>query len=367
MAFGGSGAASRFLCAAFITFVLPVSAGLAQGQQTEDSLSAELQRLNINIPLFIQTKADIRRGLDELRREPCDKSAIAGLGEALKGQGYRREAANAHIRFSETCKGHAPSLREAVNIQLQLSDHAAAAGTATALIALEPFHDNGYFLRGLANFKAEEYSKAIDDFATATDLFGNKARISSIAYYHMAQSYEKLGQPCNAVGPIETWINLNPQRNDTSQARAMISSLVAKGNCPKVQGKEAVFPITQRGQTVQIPVTINGTKGTFILDTGATFVALRRSFAEKAKVDVFENTSIQLHTANGTVTAKRGRAKTIEVKSLKADEIPVVVQTDATGTYGKDVDGLLGMSFLSRFQISMDNKSLKLRARDGHR
>jgi hypothetical protein len=62
----------------------------------------------------------------------------------MRANGVR--AANA-TRFSQTCGGHAASLRAAVNILLKLSDYAKAVTVATDLIKLEPFNDNGFFLR----------------------------------------------------------------------------------------------------------------------------------------------------------------------------------------------------------------------------
>ena len=52
----------------------------------------------------------------------------------------------------------------------------------------------------------------------------------------------------------------------------------------------------------------------------------------------------RLRTANAIVDAKRGRARTIQLRSLVAKDVPIVVQ--AGGDYGEGIDGLLGMSFL---------------------
>jgi hypothetical protein len=39
----------------------------------------------------------------------------------------------------------------------------------------------------------------------------------------------------------------------------------------------------------------------------------------------------------------------------------VVVQADGKGLYGENVDGLLGMSFLSRFNVEIDGKTVKVK------
>ena len=79
-----------------------------------DAKSA-IERLGITLPESVSSAGDVKRGLDELTREPCDKIAINSLGKALEKVGYRREAARAYVRFSATCNGYAPSLRAAVN------------------------------------------------------------------------------------------------------------------------------------------------------------------------------------------------------------------------------------------------------------
>jgi aspartyl protease family protein len=108
-------------------------------------------------------------------------------------------------------------------------------------------------------------------------------------------------------------------------------------------------------------VTINGIRGTFILDTGATFVSLKPGFAQKAGVEVDQESIVHLRTANGIVDGKRGRAQTIQLRSLVAKDVPIVVH--AGGAYGDGIDGLLGMSFLSRFNINMDGKTVRISPR----
>lgn len=329
-----------------------------------ERLSAILERLNVSLPMNAAAREAVLKSLEELSRERCDQDAIVNLANALQKAGYRRDAATAHIRFSDTCNGHAPSLSAAVNFLLTLSDYPQAATVASKLIELEPFDDNGYYLRALAYDRSDQPKKAIDDYVTAIELFGDKNKIASVGYFNMARNYERLGQFCDAVLPIEAWIALSPARNETSQTRAMISSYMAKGRCPTATaGREDVFPVARKGGVVTLRATVNGMQGTFILDTGATFVALKKSFADKANVAVDNDSRIRLHTANGITEGKRGRAATIQLRTLAAKDVPVVVQADEKGTYGSGVEGLLGMSFLSRFHVTIDARSVKIRSR----
>jgi aspartyl protease family protein len=368
---GSAGEVARFmqhvatlrLAALWALIAWSDSSAKAQAQVDVDDLFAAMERLAISVPMSIAGRDPVRRHLGELSREKCDQRAIADLGEALDKAGYRREAATAHIRFSNTCGGHTPSLRSAVNILLKLSDYPTAIRIASGLISLEPFNDNGYYLRALAYDRSGSAKQAIDDYITAIELFGNKERISSVGYLGLSRSYEKLGQFCDAITAIESWVALNPTRNDTSQSRAMIADYMKKGNCQAAVGKEETFAVSQPHNLVKLVASVNGVRGNFVLDTGATFVSLKNAFAQKAKVEIDGESALRLNTANGVGEGKRGRAESIQVRSLRAENVAIVVQDDAKGTYGAGIDGLLGMSFLTRFKLTIDAHTVKISSR----
>jgi clan AA aspartic protease (TIGR02281 family) len=343
--------------------IATASPALAQTAAPPAATLNATDRFGLDLPLWISDKVAIARSLDDLTREPCDKAAIAELSQALQKNGRRRDAANALEIFSDDCKGDATSLRSAVNVLLTLSDTTKAEAVATKLIALEPYGDNGYYLRALARIEARQYERAIDDLITALDFFGNKDRISSTPYLKLSKSYEQLGRFCDAILPIEALVAIDPQRHDTSQTQAIIATLTARGNCQRGQGKEEVIALAGKPNTVRVQVAINGVKGNFILDTGATFVTVTRGFADKAKIEIEPGSMIQMATANGYVTAERGRAGTVGLKSLTARQVPaVVLQANAKG-FGPGIDGLLGMSFLTQFTMTMDARSLRLKRR----
>jgi aspartyl protease family protein len=350
-----------FIVIAIAAFSAPAA---SQGAGDMDNLVAVMERLKLKLPTNVSGSDPVRQFLGQLSRERCDQQAIADLGKALDSAGYRREASTALVSYSETCGGHAQSLRSAAVILLRLSDHDTAAAIASKVIELEPFEGIGYLQRALAYERGGFLQKAIDDYTTAIELFGDKQKIPGGTYFGLARSYDKLGQFCDAVVPIETWVSLNPERNGTSQTQAMITTYRSKGHCElgTATGEE-VFAVSRPNNVVKLPVSINGTRGVFVLDTGATFVSLKSSFAQKAKVQIDSNSIVRLNTANGAGTAKRGRAASIQLRSLQAKEVPIVVQDDAKGHFGEGVDGLLGMSFLSRFKLTVDAKNVRLSAR----
>jgi predicted aspartyl protease/Flp pilus assembly protein TadD len=354
-------AARRMAAVAVIALSTALLApSLAQSPGSGDTAAA-LSRLSIDLPRRVADSEPVRRPLEELGREKCDQDAITHLASALDEAGYRREAVVAQVNFSSQCGGYAPALSSAVNTLLKLSDYTTAETIASDLIRLEPFNDNGYFLRALARDGNKSFKTAIDDYVTALELFGNKDRISSVGYYRMARDYEQLGQFCDAMLPIQRWVALDPSRHDNSQTQAILSNYAAKGGCAAAtSGGTETFPVPRAGAVVKVPAVINNVAGTFVLDTGAGFVALKDSFAKKAKVEIEEGSVVRLHTANGITDGKLGRADTIQLRSLKAKSVVVVVQADSAATYGDGVDGLLGLSFLSRFNVTIDGHAVRI-------
>lgn len=113
---------------------------------------------------------------------------------------------------------------------------------------------------------------------------------------------------------------------------------------------------------VTVKVEINGVRGLFILDTGASYVTMRSSFADRAKIPPTE-TEITMMTANGQTKAKLSKADKVMLGKLEATNVPVAVQKVDEKSYGAGVDGLLGMSFLSRFEVQMADGSIEVRTR----
>src|SRR5262249_53086541 len=244
------------------------------------------------LPETVEANASVRRPLEQLSRERCDRQGIFDLARALQTAGYRREAAKVDVTFSGMCGGYAPSLRRAANVLLKFSDFGGAETASSKLIELEPLYDNGYYLRALARDGSGLAEKALDDYVTTIELVGDKDGIVSTPYFNMARLYEKLGRFCDAILPIEAWVSLN-HKYDTSQTRAIIATYMTKGRCATgTRGSAEVFAVTRPNAIVNLPVAINGTRGTLVLDTGATFVSLKNSFAQRASVEVDQDSIV---------------------------------------------------------------------------
>jgi aspartyl protease family protein len=99
---------------------------------------------------------------------------------------------------------------------------------------------------------------------------------------------------------------------------------------------------------------INGASVTFLVDTGATFVAINSQVAEAADIDYRRfGKPTMASTASGMVVAYRVKLNEVSVGSIKLNMIDAMV---LEGSF--PVIPLLGMSFLS--QVKMLDKGVML-------
>jgi aspartyl protease family protein len=92
--------------------------------------------------------------------------------------------------------------------------------------------------------------------------------------------------------------------------------------------------------------TINGQKVRTLVDTGATFVALSKTDAERLGLKVRpEEFTYRMHTANGVIAAAPVRLAEVQVGEVTLRDVHAVVHREG----GPSVT-LLGMSFLGRLR-----------------
>ena len=102
-----------------------------------------------------------------------------------------------------------------------------------------------------------------------------------------------------------------------------------------------VFHANNQGHVI-LEGVVNGAPIRFIVDTGATFVALTARDAAAAGITRNDmSSSVALSTANGVVHAGRTKLREVRIGQLAIDDVSAVVQ-DHLGV------SLLGQSFLTR-------------------
>ncbi len=102
---------------------------------------------------------------------------------------------------------------------------------------------------------------------------------------------------------------------------------------------------------------INGRTVQFMVDTGATMIAMGAADADRMGLNYRSGQQGQLSTANGVVTAWKVRLDSVRIGDVEVHGVDAVVAPQAMPYI------LLGNSFLTRFQMRRDNDQLVLERR----
>jgi|GEM_PF-176136 len=120
--------------------------------------------------------------------------------------------------------------------------------------------------------------------------------------------------------------------------------------------REIVMPVGLGGHFTSAG-SINGRAVQFMVDTGATLVALSQGEAERIGLDYRSAPRALTQTANGAVPVHRVSLSAVRVGEVEVANVDAIVMP-AQMPYV-----LLGNSFLSRFQMRRDNDVLRLERR----
>jgi clan AA aspartic protease (TIGR02281 family) len=127
------------------------------------------------------------------------------------------------------------------------------------------------------------------------------------------------------------------------------------------ESKPKQVEFSQDSQSITLSVTLNKkVEVTLVLDTGASIIMLRRNIAEKLGIDLDKvKPDMQAQLADGRkVDAKHIVLENVKVQNVEAQNIEAsILLNDAGSGFG---DGLLGMSFLKKFNFKVDHKEKKL-------
>ena len=273
------------------------------------------------------------------------------FARGLLDAGFPREAAVGLQNFAKRCGSEREILPLAYDALERISDFTGALDVATKLVSTAPENGTVRYWRAIAYDQMGDFAHALNDYMNTIQLMGSLRNVNGDVFFKLSQAYEKLGRPCDAIAPIEMYVSLDPAKRRTPQTDKIISDYAAKGNCASNYANGTARVAFAAGSDVHmISALVNGVVGSFILDTGASFVSMTSQFASKAKIVPEAENQVTIQTAGGKILAAVGYASSVSVGKASAANVVVVVERNAENPFGPRVDGLLGMSFLSAFQ-----------------
>jgi clan AA aspartic protease (TIGR02281 family) len=115
--------------------------------------------------------------------------------------------------------------------------------------------------------------------------------------------------------------------------------------------KHYIIPFRRAGSMMLVDVVVDQfLKSRLLVDTGATFTVISTAMARQLALNLDNAALIPLQSASGVFLAPLTKVKSIAVGDAIAQDVEVVVHDIGQGTTG----GLLGMSFLDNFQVTIN-------------
>lgn len=167
----------------------------------------------------------------------------------------------------------------------------------------------------------------------------------------------RVGEAKNGVKVISADTNFVIVETGGQQQKLRIGAAAVSGNYTPSTKTEKILR-NDYGMYTTIGA-INKQNANFIIDTGATFVAISEQHAQQFGIDYQRDGRLmQVSTANGIVPAYLIRLDSVTVGTITLTQVEGVVVTG-----GGLPDILLGMSFLNRVDVSYSGGIMTMEAR----
>jgi len=125
----------------------------------------------------------------------------------------------------------------------------------------------------------------------------------------------------------------------------------------KETGKENVIPFERTASgLILVEAVLNGVKARMVLDTGADVVVVTTGLSKRLNQDLssLQDKIIKLHTNCGDVEGHAFLIDRIELGGARKENVRSVITPE--GAIFSGFDGLLGLSFLGDFKVTVDYK-----------
>ncbi len=152
--------------------------------------------------------------------------------------------------------------------------------------------------------------------------------------------------------------SLSPQDSDDSSLS--LETPIHEKASPGSGQKDIIIPLSRIGGSFVVEATLNEERtAQLIVDTGASMTVLSTDIA--LDLGIFGTTDdeiLTVHTAGGSVQVNKNYLSSLEVGNAHAQNIAVAIHD--LPDISEQIEGLLGMSFLKHFIITLDAEHRRL-------
>lgn len=167
---------------------------------------------------------------------------------------------------------------------------------------------------------------------------------SNSLYYELGLILSSSKRPSDAIAPLKKAIALDP---DDEDARVLLERLSRAAGKPLY-----LIKLEKVGMSFFANVVINEkVRAKLVVDSGATSVVISNDVAKRAGVNLAAAPEISFGSASGEATGREVHLNSIRVGDAKLSDVKAIVH-DIPSQNGEA--GLLGMSFLSNYKVTLD-------------
>jgi clan AA aspartic protease (TIGR02281 family) len=242
---------------------------------------------------------------------------------------------------------------------------------------------------GGGGYKTTDYMAGVQayrnqNYQAATHYFRNVLRedvSNTNAHYYLGLSLDKLGMVGEAFNEYHFVIRQGRDAKIVHFAHERLNALASVLPTPEAINEfglkktgplsQSDFPAVNAGwvnvaQSISVPLKSSSnalmvdavlsqaqrtTQGTFIIDTGATYTSISQQMAERLGLDLRQCEKVLITTANGQIEVPKIRIETLRVNGLEAHDVEATV---ISVRQGSSFSGLLGLSFIRQFVVTID-------------
>jgi len=280
-----------------------------------------------------------------LDKEPCDRQKIVQLCDALLRDGEPRYCLTRSEAFFTRCGDFWRLRWLTYEAHKRLSEWDPAIAEVTRLITQFPDDHDYLSWRGIAYEERGDAAHAVADYEQAIAIEPQLADVP----FNLADGYRKLGRPCDGIFPLEQLSFYHPDRD--GNARRRLRELYDDPRCSDRMGTgKATVRFGSGSRRVTSKVIINqGKPAELIVDTGASTVTLGVRLATRLGIRYEQWPTKRAATAGGIRSVRIGYLDEVTVQGVSARHVECAVIDDLVGA-----EGLLGLSFLARFEMHAD-------------
>jgi clan AA aspartic protease (TIGR02281 family) len=181
-----------------------------------------------------------------------------------------------------------------------------------------------------------------------------------------------MGHATNAhAGDLYRWVDEQgvshysdaPPATSTDKEKATQIQTIHQRSSETRMPQEFIIPFQSFGEGMLVDVMINGyIPARMLLDTGATVVKINKKLLDRINQDLPENRRRgYVSTAGGMIKAEEVFIEKIDVGGAVKENVRAFFSHEAYDD--AHFDGLLGMSFLSDFNMTVDYKNNQIHLR----